>query len=110
MPAPAPAARPAITGRIDEACGRPMDDVTFSWNLLADIQQMWALPFMVNAFRAGTLAALLAAAIGWFMVTRGQAFAGHTLALVGFPGAAGAVLLGLPVTLGYFGFCAPRPW
>jgi len=83
-----------------------MDDVTFTWNLLADIQQMWALPFMVNAFRAGTMVAVLAAAIGWFMATRGQAFAGHTLALVGFPGAAGAVLLGLPVTAGYFAFCA----
>ena len=83
-----------------------MDDATFSWNLLADVQQMWAFPFMVNAFRAGTLVAVLAAAIGWFMVTRGQAFAGHTLSLVGFPGAAGAVLLGLPVTAGYFAFCA----
>src|SRR5215470_4889284 len=83
-----------------------MDDVTFSWNLLADVQQMWAFPFMVNAFRAGTLVAALAAAIGWFMVVRGQAFAGHTLSLVGFPGAAGAVLLGLPVMAGYFAFCA----
>jgi zinc/manganese transport system permease protein len=77
----------------------------FSWDLLADIQDMWSLPFMVNAFRAGTIVAVLAAIIGWFMVLRRQSFAGHTLALVGFPGAAAAVWLGLGVTTGYFAFC-----
>ena len=38
---------------------------------------------MVNAFRAGTIVAIVAAAIGWFMVLRRQTFAGHTLAVVG---------------------------
>jgi zinc/manganese transport system permease protein len=66
---------------------------------------MWALPFMLNAFRAGTVVAVLAAAIGWFVVLRRQAFAGHTLALVGFPGAAAAVLLGLSATAGFFAVC-----
>ena len=47
---------------------------------------------MVNAFRAGTIVAVVAGAMGWFMVLRRQTFAGHTLALVGFPGAAGAIL------------------
>ena len=78
---------------------------TFTWNLLADIRDMWAYDAMVNAFRAGTIVAVLAALVGWFMVLRRQSFAGHTLALVGFPGAAGAVWLGLSVTLGYFTFC-----
>jgi len=78
---------------------------TFSWNLLADVQDMWSLPFMVNAFRAGTIVAILAAPVGWFMVLRRQSFAGHTLAVVGFPGAAAAVWLGLGVALGYFAFC-----
>jgi zinc/manganese transport system permease protein len=77
----------------------------FSWNLVADIQEMWSLPFMLNAFRAGTVVAVLAALVGWFMVLRRQTFAGHTLALVGFPGAAGAVLVGLSATAGYFAFC-----
>jgi zinc/manganese transport system permease protein len=67
---------------------------------------MWSLPFMVNAFRAGTLVAVLAGVTGWFMVARRQTFAGHTLSVVGFPGAAGAVLLGVPVWVGYFGFTA----
>src|SRR5436190_598479 len=48
---------------------------------------------MVNAFRAGTVVAVVAGLIGWFMILRKQTFAGHTLALIGFPGAAGAVLI-----------------
>ncbi|HEX3790960.1 MAG TPA: metal ABC transporter permease [Pseudonocardiaceae bacterium] len=76
-----------------------------SWNLLADIQELWSFPFMVNAFRAGAIVAVAAATMGWFMVLRRQSFAGHTLATVGFPGASGATLLGLSTTAGYFGFC-----
>jgi zinc/manganese transport system permease protein len=78
---------------------------TFSWNLIADIQDMWSSPFMLNAFRAGAISAVLAAAVGWFMVLRKQTFAGHTLALVGFPGAAGSVWLGIGLVPGYFAFC-----
>jgi len=44
--------------------------------------------------------------MGWFMVLRRQTFAAHTLSLVGFPGAAGAILLGISPAFGYFGFCA----
>src|SRR6185437_1905292 len=61
---------------------------------------------MLNALRAGTIVAVLAGVIGYFMVLRRQAFAGHSLAVVGFPGAAGATLLGISPVLGYFGFCA----
>jgi zinc/manganese transport system permease protein len=76
----------------------------FSWNLVVDLQEMWSLPFMLNAFRAGTVVAVLAALVGWFMVLRRQTFAGHTLAVIGFPGAAGAVWLGLSALVGYFAF------
>ena len=60
---------------------------------------------MVNALQAGTIVALMAGAIGWFMVLRRQTFAGHTLSVIAFPGAAGATLAGLPLALGYFGAC-----
>jgi zinc/manganese transport system permease protein len=76
-----------------------------SWNPITDLQQMWSFPFMVNAFRAGTIVAVLAGAMGHFMVLRRQSFAGHTLSLIGFPGAAGAVLIGVAATYGYFAFC-----
>jgi zinc/manganese transport system permease protein len=76
-----------------------------SWNLITDIQELWSFPFMVNAFRAGTIVAVASAVMGWFMVLRRQTFAGHTVAVVGFPGAAGATLIGAGATYGYFAFC-----
>lgn len=69
------------------------------------IRDLFEFQFMVNAFRAGTIVAVLAGTIGWFMVLRRQTFAGHTLALIGFPGAAGAVFIGLSPQLGLFAFC-----
>jgi zinc/manganese transport system permease protein len=60
---------------------------------------------MVNALEAGTIVAVLAAVVGWYMVLRRQSFAGHTLAVMAFPGAAGASLIGLPTALGYYAAC-----
>jgi zinc/manganese transport system permease protein len=51
--------------------------------------------FMRNAFAAATIVAVLAGTVGYFLVLRGQTFAGHALAHVGFTGATGAVLVGL---------------
>ena len=79
-------------------------DPALTWNLLADVRAALQYPFMVNAFRAGTVVAVLSAAVGWFMVLRRQVFAGHTLAVVGFPGAAGAVLVGVSAGYGLFAF------
>ncbi|MCV7028984.1 metal ABC transporter permease [Mycobacterium sherrisii] len=72
------------------------------WNVIADVQQMWVYPFMVTAFRAGTVVAVLAGVVGWIMVLRKESFAGHTLAIVGFPGAAAAAWLGIATGYGYF--------
>jgi zinc/manganese transport system permease protein len=63
---------------------------------------MFAYPFMVNALEAGTIVSLVAAVAGWFMVVRRQAFAGHTLAVMSFPGASAAALAGIPLAAGYF--------
>jgi zinc/manganese transport system permease protein len=76
-----------------------------SWDLVSDLEQLTAYPFMVQALEAGAIVAVLAGAIGWFMVLRREAFAGHTLSVIAFPGAAGAVLAGLPLAVGYFGSC-----
>jgi zinc/manganese transport system permease protein len=55
--------------------------------------------FMRHAFVAGGIVAILAGAAGYFLVLRGQAFAGHALSHVGFAGATGAALLGVsPMT------------
>jgi zinc/manganese transport system permease protein len=76
-----------------------------SWNPITDLNGLFAYHFMVNALIAGTVVAVSASAIGWFMVIRRQAFSGHTLAVVAFPGAAGAILIGLPALAGYYAAC-----
>lgn len=73
--------------------------------MIAGIAQMLSYPFMVNALLAGTIVSVMAGLMGWFMVLRRQTFAGHAVAVVGFPGAAGATLLGIGAAWGYFGFC-----
>jgi zinc/manganese transport system permease protein len=78
---------------------------SLTWNLARDVTQLFEFHFMVNAFRAGTAVAITAAAVGWFMVLRRQTFAGHTLGIVAFPGAAAAIWLGVSATFGYFAFC-----
>src|ERR1700694_3482170 len=60
---------------------------------------------MQNALLVGTIVAVLAGAVGYFIVLRGQSFAAHMLSQVGFPGAAGAVLLGQPPVVGLLVFC-----
>jgi zinc/manganese transport system permease protein len=77
-----------------------------SLDLWADVQQLLEFHFMQNAFAAGTIVAIMAGLIGYLMVMRGQTFAGHALSQVGFPGAAGAALIGVSPLLGLLGFCS----
>src|SRR5438876_8008442 len=58
--------------------------------------------FVQNAFLAGSLIAIMAATIGYFVVLRAQAFAGEALADIGFAGATGAAVLGISSLLGMF--------
>ena len=61
---------------------------------------MFEFEFMRNAFMATTIVGVVAGAVGYFLVLRGETFAGHALAHVGFPGATGAALIGLSPLLG----------
>jgi zinc/manganese transport system permease protein len=65
---------------------------------------IFSYDFMITAFAASGIVALVAGAVGYFLVLRGQTFAGHALSHVGFAGATGAVLLGLPPLAGLVGF------
>jgi zinc/manganese transport system permease protein len=65
---------------------------------------MFAYDFMRTAFAAAGVVALLSGIVGFFLVLRGQTFAGHALSHVGFTGATGAVLFGLPPLWGLVGF------
>jgi len=82
-----------------------MPEQGLSWDLVADVQLLLQYHFMQNAFFAGTLVALLAGAAGYFVVLRGQSFAAHMLSQVGFPGAAGAVLIHVSPVFGLIAFC-----
>lgn len=57
--------------------------------------------FWVNALLAGTIIAVVAGPVGYMLVLRNQAFAGHALSHVGFTGATGAVLLGVSPLWGF---------
>ncbi len=64
---------------------------------------MFQYDFMLNAFAAAGIVSVLAGLIGYFVVLRGQTFAAHALAHVGFAGATGAVLIGVPPLGGMIG-------
>jgi zinc/manganese transport system permease protein len=78
---------------------------SLGWNLARDVGEVLEYHFMVNALLAGSVVAVLAGVVGWLMVLRRQAFAGHTLSMMAFPGAAAAALIGIPAAWGYFAFC-----
>lgn len=58
--------------------------------------------FMRNALLAGTFVALACGLIGWFVVLRGQVFAGDALSHVAFPGALAAAAAGVDERIGLF--------
>jgi len=61
---------------------------------------MFGQAYMWNALATGTIVAVLAGLVGFFVVLRGVSFAAHSLAQIGFAGAAGAVLIGADPLLG----------
>jgi zinc/manganese transport system permease protein len=75
-----------------------------TWNLIADAQQILQYEFMENAFRAGTIVAVLAGVVGYFVVLRRLAFACEALAHGGFAGATGAAVIGQDVFVGLLAF------
>ena len=61
---------------------------------------MWQYGFMQHAFEAGTIVAIVAGIVGYFIVLRRSSFAAHALAHIGFTGAAGAVLFRIAPIIG----------
>ena len=65
---------------------------------------MFQYEFMTNAFAAAGIVAVVSGLVGFFLVMRGQTFAGHALSHIGFAGATGAGLIGLAPLWGLIGF------
>lgn len=61
---------------------------------------MFALEFMKIAFVASGVVSIIVGLIGYFLLIRREAFAGHALSHIGFAGATGASLIGLSPFLG----------
>jgi zinc/manganese transport system permease protein len=77
---------------------------SLTWNLFGDVASLFHYEFMVHAFEAGTIVAIVAGAIGYFVVLRASAFAAHALSHIGFAGATGAVVLGVSPVFGLLAF------
>jgi len=65
---------------------------------------MFEYEFMINAFVAAGVVAAVSGIVGYFLVLRGQTFAGHALSHIGFAGATGAGLIGLSPLWGLVAF------
>jgi zinc/manganese transport system permease protein len=78
--------------------------VTGTITAIITITPMLEYDFMRNAFAAAGVAAIVSGVVGYFLVLRGQTFAGHALGHIGFAGATGAVLVGLAPLWGLIGF------
>ncbi|MGT2426108.1 metal ABC transporter permease [Amnibacterium kyonggiense] len=63
-------------------------------------------PFMVNAWVAGTVVAVVAGVVGFLVVLRGASFLAHAVPHGAFAGAAGAVLIGVDPLVGLAVFAA----
>jgi len=68
------------------------------------ITDMFAYEFMTNAFAAAGIVAVVSGLVGYFLVMRGQTFAGHALSHIGFAGATGAGLIGVAPLWGLLAF------
>lgn len=75
----------------------------FSWNLVADVQQMLAVDFMRTSFLAGSLIAVTCGLVGYYVLLRRLIFASDALSHVGFAGAMAAAFLGWNPFVGLFG-------
>ena len=64
---------------------------------------MFSYDFMIRAFMASGIVAVVAGTVGYFLVLRGQTFAGHGLSHIAFAGATGAALFGLSPLWGVLG-------
>ena len=74
-------------------------------NPISGVGHMLSLPFEVRAYVVGTLIAVAAGLVGYFVVLRGQVFTGDALSHVAFTGALAALAVGVDLRLGLFAAC-----
>jgi zinc/manganese transport system permease protein len=70
--------------------------------MIAGLGHMLSHPFIQHALIAGTAIAVLSGLVGYFVVLRGQVFAGDALSHVAYAGALAALAAGLDLRFGLF--------
>jgi zinc/manganese transport system permease protein len=81
----------------------PIAITSFSPNLVQSVHDMLQFDFMRHAFLAGSVLAVLAGLVGYFVVARRLIFTSDVLSHIAFPGALVAIIVGLNPLLGVFG-------
>lgn len=71
-------------------------------NPIVGVANMLSHPFIQHAVEAGTAIALMSGLVGYFVVLRGQVFAGDALSHVAYTGALAALAAGIDLRLGLF--------
>jgi zinc/manganese transport system permease protein len=67
--------------------------------MINGLTELLSYEFMRHALLAGTMAAILAGVVGYYVIIRHLSFAAHALGHIGFAGASGGLLLGIsPMT------------
>jgi zinc/manganese transport system permease protein len=69
---------------------------------ISALARMLAHPFITHALVAGTAIAIVSGLVGYFVVLRGQVFAGDALGHVAYTGAFAALAVGLDLRIGMF--------
>src|SRR5512146_1657761 len=77
----------------------PINTITAATSII----DMFQYEFMNNAFAAAGIVAVVSGIVGYFLVMRGQTFAGRALSHIGFAGATGAGLIGFAPLWGLLG-------
>jgi zinc/manganese transport system permease protein len=89
---------------VDATSNAPTICMTTVTITITIITTMLEYDFMRNAFGAAGVAAVVSGLVGYFLVLRGQTFAGHALGHIGFAGATGAALIGVASLWGLIAF------
>ena len=76
---------------------------TNGWHGGGEMTTMLQQPFILHALLAGSAVAVLCGLVGYFLVLRGQVFAGDALGHVAYTGAMAALAAGLDPRVGLFG-------
>lgn len=73
---------------------------------LTGLENMLTQPFIIHALMAGTAVAVVCGLVGYFLVLRGQVFAGDAHGHIAYTGAMAALVAGLDPRVGLFGATA----